>query len=63
MDLSQVTFLDSTGLGALHAEQPFEDRDKRLALRGVTPPVSKILAITGLDKAFGLSPAADARRC
>ena len=64
LDLSRVTFLDSSGLGAMvelrnHAQRA----DKRLALRGATPPVYKVLELTGLIEAFGLSLDDDPGRC
>ena len=63
LDLSGVTFMDSTGLGALIGLRNQADAsDKRVALRGVTPPVSKILTLTQLDTVFGLARD-DAGRC
>jgi anti-sigma B factor antagonist len=48
-DLSQVTFLDSSGLGVLvQAHRSATERDNRL-LVVASPPVRKLLRLTGLD--------------
>jgi anti-sigma B factor antagonist len=48
-DLSQVSFLDSSGLGVLvQAHRTATERDTRL-LVVASPPVRKLLALTGLD--------------
>jgi len=48
-DLSEVTFLDSSGLGVLvQAHRTATERDTRL-LVVASPPVRKLLALTGLD--------------
>ncbi len=53
LDLTGVTFMDSTGLKVLLALQRRGDlADGSLVLVGPRPPVVKILALTGLDKAF-----------
>lgn len=63
VELSGVTFLDSTGLGALvQLRNLAKAAGKRLRLRGVPPPVSKLLTLTRLDEVFGLT-VGDAGRC
>jgi anti-anti-sigma factor len=48
-DLSQVTFLDSSGLGVLvQAHRTASERDNRLVVVA-SPPVGKLLRLTGLD--------------
>jgi anti-sigma B factor antagonist len=48
-DLSQVTFLDSSGLGVLvQAHRTALERDNRLVVVA-SPPVRKLLKLTGLD--------------
>jgi anti-sigma B factor antagonist len=48
-DLSQVTFLDSSGLGVLvQAHRTAVERDNRLVVVA-SPPVRKLLRLTGLD--------------
>jgi anti-anti-sigma factor len=48
-DLSQITFLDSSGLGVLvQAHRTATERETRL-LVVASPPVRKLLRLTGLD--------------
>jgi anti-sigma B factor antagonist len=48
-DLSAITFLDSSGLGVLvQAHRTAKERDNRL-LVVASPPVRKLLRLTGLD--------------
>src|SRR5579862_4612634 len=52
-DLSQVDFLDSTGLGALVGGlSRLRGDGGSLALVVTTPPILRIFQITGLTKAF-----------
>ena len=56
LDLSEVTFIDSTGLGTLVAiRNATIDRAVTLHLRGTTPPVRRLMKITNLDSVFDLS--------
>lgn len=53
IDLSQVTFIDSTALGVLIGGiKRMYAVDGRMALVVSTRPVRKILTITGLDRVF-----------
>jgi anti-sigma B factor antagonist len=53
LDLSQLDFLDSTGLGVLvGALKRFRHDGGELALRDPRPTVRKVLALTTLDKLF-----------
>lgn len=53
IDLRGVTFLDSTGLGALVGVRTSAvESDTGLVLRAVPEPAGRVLAITGLDKVF-----------
>jgi anti-sigma B factor antagonist len=53
LDLGELDFIDSTGLGALvGALKRFRDEDGDVALTNVRPRVAKLLTLTGLDKAF-----------
>jgi anti-sigma B factor antagonist len=57
VDMSAVTFLDSTGLGMLvSANRQAEEAGGRVVLRAPTEPVRKVLEITGLDKVFLVPP-------
>jgi anti-sigma B factor antagonist len=51
IDLSQVTFIDSTALGVIiGGVKRLHERDGSLALVAVSRPVVRILDITGLDR-------------
>lgn len=53
VDLANVTFIDSTGLGALVvAHRHLEERGGRLRLVSVPPPVAQVLEVTGLLDRF-----------
>ncbi len=55
VDLSQATFLDSCGLGALVAlHKTARRRQGTLRLRNPQPQVQQILGLTRLDKIFEL---------
>ncbi len=51
VDVSATTFVDSTGMAMfLMAHKRLRDRGAELVLRGATPPVRRVLKMTGLDK-------------
>lgn len=53
LDLADVTFLDSTGIGALvELGHDAEDADAAFALRDPSPRVVRILEMTGLSDAW-----------
>jgi anti-sigma B factor antagonist len=52
LDLSQLTHLDSMGLGVLVGFHKRLDPDARMALAGVPPKQRKLLELTGLDARF-----------
>jgi anti-sigma B factor antagonist len=53
IDLTEVTFLDSTGLGVmLGALGRARTTDRSVALVGPTDMVKRVLQITGLDQVF-----------
>ncbi|HEX6262713.1 MAG TPA: STAS domain-containing protein [Actinomycetota bacterium] len=53
VDLEQVGFMDSTGLGSLVAGlKRIRERDGELAIVCTREPILKVLAITGLDRVF-----------
>ena len=56
LDLSEVSFIDSTGLGTLVAiRNTTRDRAVTLHLRGASPPVRRLMKITNLDSVFDIS--------
>ena len=52
LDLSQVAFLDSSGLGAVVAVRKALGPDRVLALSGLTPTVQKVFRLTRMDTIF-----------
>jgi anti-sigma B factor antagonist len=64
LDMANVEFLDSTGIGALvQVHHLCRDHDAELRLRAVQPRVYEVLHITGLTEHFGLSNHDDLGRC
>lgn len=56
IQLAGLEYIDSTGLGVLVAAlKQVTNRSGRLELIEPTPPVLRILQITGLDKIFSIS--------
>jgi anti-anti-sigma factor len=61
LDLSAVTFMDSTGLQVLIATQRrLEPLGGRLRLVGLRSGVAKVLKVTGLDQTFPAYESVDA---
>lgn len=56
LDLSQVEFLDSSGLGAVVSVMKFMGPDRRLELAGLTPTVQKVFRLTRMDSVFTIHP-------
>lgn len=56
LDLSRVTFLDSSGLGAVVAVMKLLGPDRRLELAGLTPAVEKVFRLTRMDSIFTIHP-------
>ncbi len=57
LDLQQVGFLDSSGLGAVVAVMKLLGPDRRLELAGLTPTVQKVFRLTRMDSVFIIHPA------
>jgi anti-sigma B factor antagonist len=57
LDLQQVAFLDSSGLGAVVAVMKLLGPDRRLELAGLTPTVQKVFRLTRMDSVFVIHPA------
>lgn len=67
LDLSRVTFIDSSGLGAIVATRKALPSGAAIELEGLTPNVARVLRLTRMDSIFiirelsqGLDPDADA---
>lgn len=52
LDLSNVTFVDSSGLGAIVAAMKQMGGDRQLDLAGLTPDVAKVFRLTRMDSVF-----------
>ena len=52
LDLSQVSFLDSSGLGAVVAVMKFCAPEIKVELAGLTPIVAKVFRLTRMDEVF-----------
>jgi anti-sigma B factor antagonist len=53
LDLSQVAFIDSSGIGVLvGALKRFEASGRRLVFRSPTPALKRVFDMTGLTSAF-----------
>ncbi|MBE2275185.1 MAG: STAS domain-containing protein [Rhodobacteraceae bacterium] len=59
LDLSQVSFLDSSGLGAVVAVMKHLAPARRLELAGLTPTVEKVFRLTRMDSVFTIHPSLD----
>jgi anti-sigma B factor antagonist len=57
VDMSDVSFLDSTGIGAIvSALKRARQSDGDLRLEGVQPQVLKVFQLTGLTRALEIEP-------
>ena len=66
IDMSEVVFMDSSGLGAVVTVMKLMGQKKSLMLASLTPAVAKVFALTRMDKVFRifmtLEEALDAER-
>ncbi|NNE78758.1 MAG: STAS domain-containing protein [Silicimonas sp.] len=60
LDLSQVDFLDSSGLGAVVGSMKQLGRQRTLDLAALTPTVEKVFRITRMDRVFRIFDTLDA---
>lgn len=56
LDLAQVHFLDSSGLGAVVAVMKMLGPERRLELAALTPPVERVFRLTRMDSVFTIHP-------
>jgi len=60
IDMSQVTFIDSSGLRVvLEAHQAFESDSRRLVLVAPSRPVARVIAVAGLVAHLHVDPRLD----
>ncbi|MEP4194467.1 MAG: STAS domain-containing protein [Aliishimia sp.] len=52
LNLEQVQFVDSSGLGAIVASMKMMGSSRTLALAGLTPTVEKVFRLTRMDSVF-----------
>jgi len=60
LDLSDVQFIDSSGLGAIVAAMKQLGSGRCLDLAGLTPTVEKVFRLTRMDTVFKIFPSVDA---
>ena len=61
VDLSEVSFIDSSGLGALvGAEKEMRAAGHELRLVVTQPQITRLLTLTGLDQVFTIVSSTDA---
>ena len=58
LDLSNVDFLDSSGLGAVVAAMKLLGPDRSLELAGLSPTVEKVFRLTRMDSVFRIHSSA-----
>ncbi|MGI3169682.1 STAS domain-containing protein [Pseudooceanicola sp. C21-150M6] len=56
LDLSEVEFIDSSGLGAIVAVMKFLAPLRRLELAGLQPNVARVFRLTRMDSVFAIHP-------
>ena len=56
LDLRHVTFMDSSGLGAVISVLKSLPADRRLQLSNPTPNVRRVFRLTHMDKVFTIVP-------
>lgn len=60
IDMSNVEFMDSSGLGALVAVFKLVGRDRLFRLAGLREPVERVLKLTRMDSVFSIFGDVDA---
>lgn len=60
LDLSEVQFLDSSGLGAVVAAMKLLGSERKLELANLTPTVEKVFRLTRMDSVFKIHQSTDA---
>ena len=62
LDMAQVDFIDSSGLGAIVSAMKLLGPDRRLELAGLTSKVMKVFRLTRMDGVFTLHGDVEAAR-
>lgn len=59
LDMSEVKFMDSSGLGAVVSQFKYMGNDRKFELAGLTPTVAKVFKLTRMDTVFTIHDSAD----
>lgn len=59
LDLHNVDFIDSSGLGAIVAAMKLMPKGGKLELAGLTPAVDKVFRMTRMDSIFTIHPSVE----
>ena len=59
LDLGQVDFIDSSGLGAIVAAMKLLPEGRRMELASLTPGVDKVFRMTRMDTIFRIHPSVE----
>jgi anti-sigma B factor antagonist len=59
LDMTDIVFMDSSGLGAVVSVMKQMGRDKTLELAALTTAVAKVFTLTRMDKIFGIYPSVE----
>ncbi|MBU2963256.1 STAS domain-containing protein [Citreicella sp. C3M06] len=62
LDLGEVDFIDSSGLGAIVAAMKALSKDQRLDLAALNPMVDKVFRLTRMDTIFVIHESVDAAK-
>ena len=60
LDMSDIAFMDSSGLGAVVTVMKQMGREKTLELAALSTAVAKVFVLTRMDKIFAIYPSVDA---
>jgi len=60
LDLQQVAFMDSSGLGALVGHMKYMGAEKTFEICGLSPTVEKVFKLTRMDSIFTIHETRDA---
>ncbi|WGI21702.1 STAS domain-containing protein [Amylibacter sp. IMCC11727] len=59
LDMTDIDFMDSSGLGAVVTVMKHMGRDKTLELAALRPAVGKVFKLTRMDSVFGIYPSVE----
>lgn len=59
VDMSDIAFMDSSGLGAVVTVMKQMGKEKTLELASLTTAVAKVFTLTRMDKIFAIYPSVD----